>query len=148
MYVAATTHLRTCSPIQAALSSDSFITLEYNECSARGPAWRPRRVLPSRTSGDFFPAARSPAIWWKWLQNSMAAVVRPTTTDAAAAQWLTSACPGVLPATCISAMARGPVRERGGGKDQLKQYGRSLERAGSRVPDRMHWSRGDQKPQT
>ena len=39
----------------------------------------------SRTSGDSLPAPRSPSTWWKWLQNRMLVVVRPTRTDAAAA---------------------------------------------------------------
>ena len=50
--------------------------------------------------GDFFPAALSPAIWWKWLQNKIVAVVKPIVTEAAAAQWLTKALVEVWPATC------------------------------------------------
>ena len=37
--------------------------------------WRRTRLPssgPSRTRGDSFPAAPSPSIWWKWLQNSIA----------------------------------------------------------------------------
>ena len=41
------------------------------------------RDAPRRTSGDNLPAARSPSIWWKWLQKRTEVTVMPTTTDTA-----------------------------------------------------------------
>ncbi len=49
----------------------------------KGPTSYPCRV-PRRTRGDIFRAAMSPSIWWKWLQNKMLVVVRPTKIAAVA----------------------------------------------------------------
>lgn len=43
--------------------------------------WHARDV-PNWLNGLLFPAAMSPLIWWKWLQNSMLVVVKPTTVAA------------------------------------------------------------------
>lgn len=65
-----------------------------------GSTCSPRLVLPSLTMGDCFPAALSPAIWWKWLQNRIVAVVKPISIDATAAEVLTKAFDVWTGATC------------------------------------------------
>ena len=78
----------TCKPAPATVQN-------RNQQQRRRPTCSPRSG-PSRTSGDSLPAAASPSIWWKWLQNRTLATVTPTSADAAHTAGGT-ACPA---ATC------------------------------------------------